>query len=593
MDNKETILETYFPKFVVIDTSFILLKQYLEGLKLNEREICRKMVKINDLALEKLSSSVIDAITMSELIKSIDVQNINKPQKQVTRSFKDAIKDYEEENMKFYLKNEFLYNNSIIYIDSFKDFPGYSYDSKFIEVKTYYQENSITSVDINKQFFPLAKEKINTYLAHYEIIKYILVQNGLKYVTINNLEGTTENMSILGVLIYSEKDRVLIQDPTKFVNIDIANAIIGDGFFPEGSIILATGNYKNDIFYAESVSHPPIIQLKRTFKEKFDLDFFGALTKAFKLSKNSNNINENNMQLDKIESKDKMWENLFKRDLSNKKILFPKLNENKIIIQSDSESFYKNLNVTEDYLNEEFIIIISNPDLTSKAVLLALEKLFVGFKNSIPFMIIFIGNFLPETSFQSFINYSSIFENLTNLIFEKNREIAKNSYIVMMPGPNDFNLTSAFPKQPINQVIIDSMRKKLNWVFSISNPGRFSIFGKEFVFFRDSLNKKLSRYSLIKNDSIDKNNHNLVHTILSQKSLSPLNLALTPRIWDYSNSMLIYPLPDFLCLADLTKDYIIKNGNTIVFNPGNFSKDFSFSLVYPNKNEIQPSKINL
>ena len=231
--------------------------------------------------------------------------------------------------------------------------------------------------------------------------------------------------------------------------------------------------------------------------------------------------------------------------------------------------------------------------MTSKPVLLALEKLFLGFQNVIPFMIIFVGNFVPETSFNSFINYSNIFENLANLIFEKNREVAKNSYIVLMPGPNDFSLSSAFPKHPINNSIIDSMKKKLNLVFSVSNPARFSIFGKEFVFFRDNLNKKLSRYSLIKTDSIDKNNFNLVYTILAQKSLCPLNLALTSRIWDFTSSMLIHTLPEFMCLADLTKDYTIKFGDTIVFNPGNFSKDFSFSLINPSKNEIQPSKINL
>ena len=598
MENKEVFLNTYFPDFVVLEGSYNILKQYIEKSNLNERETCRKIIQINNKAKEMLNSSVIDTGAMNGLLNSIGLPVKNIKSKVPKRSFKDAIFEFEEENLKPYHKNEFLYNNSIIYSDAFKDIPEYHFDNRYIDVKIIYQEiNEKGEYENKRNVFGLAKHKIKAYLSHYDIIKYSLIQNGFNsIVPINSLEGTTGEKDILGVLIFSEKDKVLLQDPSKFVQIDVSKAIIGEGFFPEGCIVIANGKYKGDVFNCTTLSHPPIFPVKRSFKEKFDFDFFGAITKAFKLRKNTKNYlgNDSNMKTDLIQEKnDKLWENLFKRDLSTKKILFPKYNENKILIQSETQAYNKINISTEDYLNEEFFIIISNPDLTSKHVLQALEKLFLAFQNHIPFMIIFIGNFLPETSFNSFNESSTIFENLANLIFEKNRDIAKNTYIVLIPGPSDFSLSSAFPKHPLNQSILETMKKKLNLVFSATNPARFSIFGKEFVIFRDNLNKKLSRYSLFKTESQDTNNYNLVHTILAQKSLCPLNLGLTPRIWDYSSSMLMYPLPDILCLADLTKDYLDNTNDTIVFNPGNFSKDFSFSLINPSKKEIQPSKINL
>jgi hypothetical protein len=598
MDDKEIFLNTYFPDFTVLEGSYNLLKQYIDKMNLNERETCRKIIQINNKAKETLNSSVIDIGAMNDILKSVGLPVKNTKYTAPKRSFKEAINEYEEENSKSYHKNEFLYNNSIIYSDAFIDFPEYIFDNKYIDVKILFQEiNEKGECENKRNIFGLAKNKIKAYLAHYEIIKFSLIQNGYNnYVSINSLEGSTGEKDIFGILLFSEKDKVLIQDSSKFVQIDVSKALIGEGFYPEGCIVIAHGEYKNDVFDCRKLSHPPIFSSKRTFKEKYDFDFFGSITKAFKLRKNNKNSlgNDSNIKTDVIQGKnDKMWENLFKRDLSTKKILFPKQNENKILIQSETQAFNKINISTEDYLNEEFFLIISNPDLTSKHVLKALEKLLLAFQHHIPFMIIFIGSFLPETSFNSFNESATIFENLANLIFEKNREIAKNTYIVIMPGPSEISLSSAFPKHPFNQSILETMKKKLNLVFSVSNPARFSIFGKEIVIFKDNLNKKLSRYSIFKTESQETNHSNLVHTILAQKSLCPLNLGLTPRIWDFSNSMILHPLPEFLCLADLTKDYSLNTNDTIVFNPGNFSKDFSFSLINPSKKEIQPSKINL
>lgn len=79
--------------------------------------------------------------------------------------------------------------------------------------------------------------------------------------------------------------------------------------------------------------------------------------------------------------------------------------------------------------------------------------------------------------------------------------------------------------------------------------------------------------------------------------------------------MHLYPHPDFLVIADECDDFCyqlpvnghkstfhdtVKMGNednhdeletVTIINPGNFAADRSFTVVYPQKNEVQPSKV--
>ena len=84
-------------------------------------------------------------------------------------------------------------------------------------------------------------------------------------------------------------------------------------------------------------------------------------------------------------------------------------------------------------------------------------------------------------------------------------------------------------------------------------------------------------------------------------------------MWTYGDTLHLHPHPDYLVLADECEDYsypvpvnghktsfhdISQLGNedqmglktVTVVNPGNFSTDRSFSVIYPLKNEVQPSK---
>lgn len=82
-------------------------------------------------------------------------------------------------------------------------------------------------------------------------------------------------------------------------------------------------------------------------------------------------------------------------------------------------------------------------------------------------------------------------------------------------------------------------------------------------------------------------------------------------MWSHSDSLVLYPEPDFLILADDCEEYCYKmpldvalknetedkkdkeEARTVtVLNPGVFGQDLSFAVVYPERNEVEQSQSN-
>lgn len=627
-------------EFILLESGLRLLNEYLMNLNLEDKERDKRAVMIKILAKKKVTSTILDDIAMSALIKEIN-EFYNKKQKPVipvsnqVRSFKNLV--YEENVVPEtdLLKNNYIYSSSIIYVDSIKDIKNIS--------NNVYRQFKINEENTNHvhHIFSGAIDKPKIFENHYNMVRHFLIQNpkfktkfqensdGIEISTLDCLLGYTEKICVLGVLTLNEEGVLQLQDPTRIVKIDVKECEWGKGYFTQGCVVLAQGYYNNEIFKVKLILHPTYNWLNLTFKEKFENDFFGAITKAFKSKEiienphnihNTKNSQQNSLQISNLvqsntsnKPEENFLLNFLNKDLSQSKYLFPKKLENMIHNNLDyfskgnynSSTAEKIFSSTNDYLTEEFFIVISNPDLTNQNVLNAIEKIISGYNNSssslIPFMIIFIGNFVPENSFNSFKSYGTIFENLANIII-KNSNLAKNSYIVFIPGPDEFSLFSGFPKHPIIETVINPLKKKLPNIINATNPCRFSVFGKELVVFRDNLNKKLSRNAVNRAKDITENKDNYINTVLSQGSLSPVDLNVTSQIWHLSQSMGILPVPDILILADLVEDFNMlnsgKNQNenckkTIVVNPGNFTKDYSFDIIFPLKGSVEPCKISL
>jgi hypothetical protein len=627
-------------EFILLESGMRLLNEYLINLNLENKERDKRAVMIKILAKKKITSTILDDSAISALIKEInDFYNKKEkpslPASNQVKSFKNLI--YEENVLPEtdLLKNNYIFSSAIIYVDSVKDIKNIS--------NSVYRQFKINE-DHSHHIFSGAVDKPKIFENHYNMVRHFLLQNpkfktkfqenseGIEISTLDCLLGYTEKICVLGVLTLNEESVLQLQDPTRIVKIDVKECEWGKGYFTQGCVVLAQGYYNNEIFKVKLILHPTYNWLNLTFKEKFENDFFGAITKAFKSKDNinegvsvksnfqKNKINEitgnNNSKNNNISQKpeENFLLSFLNKDLCHSKYLFPKTLENMIHNNLDyfskgnynSSTAEKIFNSTNDHLTEEFLIVISNPDLTNQNVLNAIDKIISGYNNSssssIPFMIIFIGNFTPENSFNSFKSYATIFDNLANIII-KNSHIAKNSYIVFIPGPDEFSLFSGYPKHPIIETVINPLKKKLPNIINATNPCRFSLFGKELVVFRDNLNKKLSRNAVNRAKDIMENKENYITTVLSQGNLSPVDLNVTSQIWHLSQSMNILPAPDILILADVVEDFNMMNNSgkntnenckkTVVVNPGNFTKDYSFDIIFPLKGLVEPCKINL
>jgi hypothetical protein len=585
-----------FKDFVLLDSSLELLTKYIDSLQHPDKEKYKRLLMIKEIAKKKLTSTVLDNEKIIALIR--DVNNILdvkgklvQPAKPSNRSFNELNYDDNQLIDHELVKYNYLFNNCLVYVDSINDI------SRVHNFQKTYSK------------FSNAVDKPKTFLNHFMLLKEFLLMNpyfrtkfqpnneGIEVTTLSSLQGNKEECFVLGLLSFNESKKIQLQDNYKIVNLDVSEAEWGKGYYTQGSIVLAQGYYKNDCLKAKVICHPPPVENNYTFNEKFEKDYFGAITKAF--IKETEKVHDNKTGADRPE--ETFLLNFVNKDISTSKFLYPKKIESHIHLNMENFNLSKsNPNQTiidrhfenaKELLSEEFLIVISNPDLNNPNILTAIEKIITSYTESIPFMIVFMGNFVSEKSYGTYKTYQTCFENLDKVI-RKNDTIVKNTYIVIIPGPDEFSLFSGFPKHPVLDTFIAPMKKKLNLI-NATNPARFTILGKEVVFFRDNLNKKLSKNSFVKCTDNTKNTEFYVHTVLCQGNLAPVDHNITSRIWHLAQSLSILPLPDILVLSDVVMEFNSKVGKTNVINPGNFTKDFSFYTIYPVKGEAEPCKINI
>ena len=638
MAEPQKFFEAIFDGYVLLDTGIDTLKAYLNSLKGNQKQKYKYLFLLKEIADELDFGKVLDKVQIDNLIQEVIIRqkNIsgkdknNKSNKKEARitSFNDVVTEQMNTFDDELLKYQYLYNNTIIYIDSITNYS-----------KEFQKKNLFSDID----------EKAVVFQKHFNLLKTLLTKKELnkdqfllskkrnaneKVITeLGSLQGTEENVVVFGMLIKTESGNYQLQDIVTRINIDISNVKKwGKGYYTPGCCIICWGFFKNNKLIVDEISHPDFIWNKMTFEEKYEKDYFGAINKAFKNNRyNGEKRNNRKSNGDKSIYNNPgihfTIRNLLQHDIGNDKILYPKTIEikNKINkgVQIIKDSFFekdKIFNVfmdTKKVLNNQFFLVLSNVNLADNEVLKSIKILVNSYSKpniAIPFMIIFMGNFFKEQSFNNFKQFSSSFEQLEKILTE-NKKLVDNTYFVFVPGPDDLSLFNGFPKYPFIPSLIEKMKEKIPNIINATNPCRFTLFGKEVVICRDDLNKKLSRNSI--NDIENSNNNAIgdniqseffVETVLRQGNLAPLPLNISPRIWHLAHKMLILPLPDILILGDITEkfrkyynfnksDKNQKNNNEIkdkfdldenqdegkvlVINPGDFSKDTLFASINP------------
>jgi DNA polymerase epsilon subunit 2 len=71
--------------------------------------------------------------------------------------------------------------------------------------------------------------------------------------------------------------------------------------------------------------------------------------------------------------------------------------------------------------------------------------------------------------------------------------VARNTYIVFVPGPLDITINSILPRRPLLSSFVNKLKSRVSRAHFASNPCRIKFFNQEIVIFREDLMAKMLR----------------------------------------------------------------------------------------------------
>jgi DNA polymerase epsilon subunit 2 len=374
---------------------------------------------------------------------------------------------------------------------------------------------------------------------------------------------------IMGMIVQHEPGKYYLEDLNAKVHVDFSKASTNAcGLLTEGSIVITNGLFDSAdrIFQASAVvlcesetREKSITALSQGRKEQ--LDFFGS-------------NNKHAYRADKMKQR---------------------------------EEFCK---------DSSFIVTLSDVWLDRPRVMDKLRTLFQyitsgrhnhdGTLDTLPAMIILIGNFISRP-FQQFssgdssdrVQYKKNFDALADMLVNEFPELVDADeqdkmapLFVFVPGPNDPTAgpTQVLPRPSILPLFFKSFQEKVSNSVFTSNPAHIRFYSSEIVIFRDDLQQKLRRHSIL-TQNLESSTHSLnehvVQTVFTNSHLSPLPTHIRPTVWCYDHALRLYPIPHGLILADKCNTFEISHHESKAFNPSSFPVDFSFVIYRPLANKTE------
>ena len=188
--------------------------------------------------------------------------------------------------------------------------------------------------------------------------------------------------------------------------------------------------------------------------------------------------------------------------------------------------------------------------------------------------------------------------------------LCEHCRFLLVPSPKDAGYKASWPRRPLPEELVKSLRKKIKKLTLAGNPCRVQFYNQEIVFFREDMLRKMQRHSLqlpkvgggggggggdaAATDATDSLQGQVLDTILKQAHLYPLPATTKPIAWELDYVMRLHPLPQILVMADHAGQYehSHKESGCKVINPGSFSADTSFVTYYPWNKHIDFSALN-
>ncbi|XP_051158956.1 DNA polymerase epsilon subunit 2 [Leptopilina boulardi] len=349
----------------------------------------------------------------------------------------------------------------------------------------------------------------------------------LELVPIENLlsESKTDNVYVIGLLSQLTEGEFYLEDNYGNVKLDLRNADFQTSLIMEGSIVIASGNYSDNIFKVEKIGFPPSEPSENSRISFGTVNTFGGLHPT------------------SLKSSEKLHEH---------------------------EILYKDM-----------FIFLSDFWIDDIRVLEKFKEILNGFSDSPPIAIILFGNFLSfppnATSVQKL---KDGFKNLADIITQ-HHGIMEMTNFVLVPGPFDLGAPKILPRAPLPKSIVADFIKRISHVHLATNPCRIQYCTKEIVIFREDILTKLCRNTLKFLDTDNVYEH-YAKSIISQSHLVPLNLQAMPIYWKYDHALQLFPTPDLIVVADSFPAYKTEFSQCHVINPSSFLRSgFSFQTYEP------------
>ncbi|KAK1421047.1 hypothetical protein QVD17_23104 [Tagetes erecta] len=358
---------------------------------------------------------------------------------------------------------------------------------------------------------------------------------------IQSLVGRTGISWVMGAISQFEDGHFYLEDLTAACFLNITYKIT-TGFFTENTIVLAQGEMQLDgIFQVQTFGFPPLEDREKSTSLFSGLDYFGGGTLA----------KEDNLRLAEMESR---------------------------------------------AVNEMFVIL-SDIWLDHEETMAKLETVLDGYEDVevVPSLFVLMGNFCSYPCDLSCNSFKSIISNFAELgkMIANHQRLKEHSRFVFIPGPNDIGPSKALPRCPLPKYITTELQKHIPNAIFASNPCRIKFCTQEIVFFRQDLLYKMQRSSLIpysREETSDPFEH-LVATITHQSHLCPLPLSLQPISWNYDHCLHLYPTPHTIVLGDQSEQKAFRYTGITCFNPGSFSRDYTFVVYRPCNQEVELSAL--
>lgn len=283
----------------------------------------------------------------------------------------------------------------------------------------------------------------------------------MKLTSTSNLLGRPGGRFLLFGLLTSTPDgRWCLEDEDGRVELDMTNAIPGEGIFTLGSLVLVEGRYSDEgddgqRLYVHAIGHPPSEPRAKAREMYGHLDWTGK----------------------------------------------------GVISQKEEQS----LNVSLQHHHPDLsFVVLSDLHLDVPRTSHSLRAVLRGYIEAefVPFVFVFCGNFLSEDGRRKadggVARYNEAFDNLADLLVDF-PSLFSTSHFLFVPGPADPFTTPLLPRKALPSLISEPFHSRLSSRLNIalpriqervrfvSNPCRVRFWGKDIVVFRDDLLERMRR----------------------------------------------------------------------------------------------------